>query len=901
MPLDDEDLRPDPDVLLTEVRPPRGHLKIFFGACAGVGKTYAMLQEAQRLRSEGLDVLVGVVETHGRSETAILLEGLTPLPLKQVHYRKHTFHEFDIDGALARAPALVLVDELAHSNMPGSRHPKRWQDVEELLAAGIDVLTTLNVQHLESLNDIVGSITGIRVRETVPDRLYEEADEVVLVDLPPDDLRRRLDEGKVYLPQQAERAIEHFFRKENLIALRELALRCTADRVDDQMQAFRRANEPVWHTRDAILVCVGPGSGNEKLVRVAARLAGRLGCVWHAVYVETPRLHRRPEQDRRRILSTLHLAQELGAETSTLPAQDEAEAVLHYAREHNLGKILIGRHSQRRWHHWWKGSFAHRLGTRGPDLDLLIVSLTESESLPGSVLPADIRHKDEKWQRQFSGIGFALLSCVAITLLSSLLTDYLAPLNIIMLYLLGVVLVALLYGRLSASVSAIINVASFDFFFVTPRFSFAVSDVQYLFTFGVMLLVGVIIGQLTAWARYQARVAQYREERARNLFEMAKALSSALTAEDIARTAEHFLKRSFRAGSTLLLPDEQQPRLRVIGRKQIQFDQAIAQWSFERSEHAGMGTDTLPAAAQRYVPLITPLKTLGVLVLEPTNLRILMIPEQQRLLDTYALLIAVALERLLLAHMAEEAKLHSETERLRNALLAALSHDLRTPLTILFAQAEMLMQSLAMDNSPHTQQANAIRSQVLGTTRLVNNLLDMARLESEGFYLRKEWQSLQEIVGSALTTLNIPLTGHPLEINIPPELPLLNCDGVLIERVFVNLLENGCKYAGNGVTIGVDVEALDTELLVTVWNLGPVLPAGQERLIFEKFARGEKESTIPGIGLGLAICRAIVETHGGRIWAENRMGGGVNFYFTLPLQPLPELEQEPESESTEAQ
>ena len=891
MPLDNDDQRPDPDELLAEVRSPRGRLKIFFGACAGVGKTYAMLQEAKRLRAEGLDVLVGVVETHGRSETAALLEGLTLLPLKQVHYRKHTFHEFDIDGALSRAPALVLVDELAHSNMPGSRHPKRWQDVEELLAAGIDVLTTLNVQHLESLNDIVGSITGVRVRETVPDRIYEEADEIVLVDLPPDDLRRRLNEDKVYLPLQAERAIEHFFRKENLIALRELALRCTADRVDEQMQAYRHSGEPVWHTRDAILVCIGPGGGNEKLVRVAARLASRLGCVWHAVYVETPRLHRLPEQERRSILSALHFAQELGAETSTLPAQDEADAILYYAREHNLGKILIGRHQKKPWYRLGRSRFAHRLGTKGPDLDLLIVSLTDNEHAAPALLPADIRHKDEKWQREATGIGAALLSCIVITFLSTILVNYLAPLNIVMLYLLGVVFVALQYGRLSASIAAILNVASFDFFFIAPHFSFAVSDVQYLLTFAVMLLVGLLIGQLTAWARYQARVARYREERARHLFEMAKELSSALTAEDIAHISAHFLNRSFRANSMLLLPDDQKV-LSCVGKRPLQVDHAIAQWCFDHSAHAGMGTDTLPAAAQRYVPLIAPLQTLGVLVLEPANLRLLMIPEQQRLLDTYALLISVALERLKLARVAETAKLQSETERLRNALLAALSHDLRTPLTVLFAQAEILMQSLALEQSPHIQQANAIRTQVLGTTRLVNNLLDMARLESEGVHLRKEWQSLQEIAGSALATLNIPLTGHPLNINIPSDLPLLHCDGVLIERVLVNLLENSCKYAGDGITIGIDVTEFKDVLQVTVWNLGPELPVGKEKLIFDKFARGEKESSIPGIGLGLAICRAIVETHGGTIWAENRDGGGVNFHFTLPLQPLPELEPE---------
>lgn len=374
--VDAEPTRPNPDSLLAVANEkPRGRLKVFFGACAGVGKTYAMLQEAQRLRAQGLDVLVGVVETHGRSETAALLEGLTALPLKRIHHRNRQIREFDLDAALARRPALILMDELAHSNANGSRHPKRWQDVEELLDAGIDVLTTVNVQHLESLNDVVGGVTGIRVRETVPDHMFDEASEVVLVDLPPDDLRQRLNEGKVYIPGQAERAIEHFFRKGNLIALRELALRRTADRVDDQMRAFRdtQGRERVWHTRDAILLCIGHHAGNEKLVRTAARLAARLGCIWHAVYVETPRLHGLPEAKRRAILRTLKLAQELGAETATLSDPSEEQAVLRYAREHNLGKIIIGRRTEQHWK--LRGSFADRLGKLGPDLDLVIIAL----------------------------------------------------------------------------------------------------------------------------------------------------------------------------------------------------------------------------------------------------------------------------------------------------------------------------------------------------------------------------------------------------------------------------------------------------------------------------------------------------------------------------------------------
>lgn len=533
----------------------RGRLKIFFGACAGVGKTYAMLQEAQRLRGQGLDVLVGVVETHGRSETAALLTGLAILPQKRIHHRSRQVREFDLDAALARHPALILMDELAHSNAQGSRHPKRWQDVEELLDAGIDVLTTVNVQHLESLNDVVGGVTGIRVRETVPDHMFDEATEVVLVDLPPDDLRQRLNEGKVYISGQAERAIEHFFRKGNLIALRELALRRTADRVDDQMRAFRdtQGRERVWHTRDAILLCIGHSSGNEKLVRTAARLAARLGCIWHAVYVETPRLHALPEAKRRAILQTLKLAQELGAETATLSEPSEEQAVLRYAREHNLGKIIIGRRVEKPWK--LRGSFADRLGKLGPDLDLVIISL-EGDNLGSAAKETDSRTFTEKWRMQLRGCIAAIGLCALITLLSQWLIPGFDQANLVMVYLLGVVIIALFYGRWPSVLAAVINVASFDLFFVQPHWSLAVTDVQYLLTFGVMLIVGIVVGNLTAGVRYQARIARYREQRARHLYEMSRGLSRALTPVDIAKTSRHFLSSSFQAKTDLLLPQE---------------------------------------------------------------------------------------------------------------------------------------------------------------------------------------------------------------------------------------------------------------------------------------------------------------------------------------------------------
>ncbi|OVZ82634.1 two-component system sensor histidine kinase KdbD, partial [Yersinia kristensenii] len=589
--VDAEPTRPNPDSLLAVANEKsRGRLKVFFGACAGVGKTYAMLQEAQRLRAQGLDVLVGVVETHGRSETAALLAGLAILPPKRIHHRNRQVREFDLDAALARHPALILMDELAHSNAHGSRHPKRWQDVEELLDAGIDVLTTVNVQHLESLNDVVGGVTGIRVRETVPDHMFDEATEVVLVDLPPDDLRQRLNEGKVYIPGQAERAIEHFFRKGNLIALRELALRRTADRVDDQMRAFRdtQGRERVWHTRDAILLCIGHNSGNEKLVRTAARLAARLGCIWHAVYVETPRLHRLPEAKRRAILRSLKLAQELGAETATLSEPCEEQAILRYAREHNLGKIIIGRRTEKHWK--LRGSFADRLGKLGPDLDLVIIAL-EGDTPSSVVKETDSRTFTEKWRMQLRGCAAAIGLCALITILSQWLIPGFDQANLVMVYLLGVVIIALFYGRWPSVLAAFINVASFDLFFVQPHWSLAVTDVQYLLTFAVMLIVGIVVGNLTAGVRYQARIARYREQRARHLYEMSRGLSRALTAADIAKTSRHFLSSSFQAKTDLLLPQED-GRLQQITTDEggaLSVDEAIARWSFDRGAPAGAG------------------------------------------------------------------------------------------------------------------------------------------------------------------------------------------------------------------------------------------------------------------------------------------------------------------------
>ncbi|WP_311790705.1 MULTISPECIES: two-component system sensor histidine kinase KdpD [Pantoea] len=887
--MNDERERPDPDaLLLQQADSHRGKLKIYFGACAGVGKTYAMLQEAQRLRAQGLDVLIGVVETHGREETASLLRGLPELPRRATGRSRHA--EFDLDAALARHPAVILMDELAHTNVQGSRHPKRWQDIDELLDAGIDVITTVNVQHLESLNDVVGGVTGIRVRETLPDPFFDSADEIVLVDLPPDDLRQRLKEGKVYVGDRAERAIENFFRKGNLFALRELALRRTADRVDDQMRAWRdqQGRDRVWHTRDAILLCIGDDTGSEKLVRTAARLAARLGSEWHAVYVETPRLNRLPEARRRAILKTLQLAQELGAETATLSDPDEAQAVLRYAREHNLGKIVTGRRPLRRWH---RDSFATRLGKLGPDLDLLVVALDE----PVGEAPAlaDARVTGDRWRLPLRGVLMALLLCIVVTAAGRWLLAGFDTANGVMIYLLAVVIIALRYGRWPSVIATVMNILAFDLFFVAPTGTVAVSDLQYLVTFAVMLAVGVIVGNLTAGVRYQARVARYREQRARHLYEMAKSLGSALTSEDIAATSQRVIEVTLQARSLLLLPDEQGELVATgAATPGSEPDRAIARWSYSKGQPAGAGTDTLPAVPYQILPLKSGAHCRGLLVVEPQNLRQLMIPEQQRLVETFTVLIANALERMALSQSEAASRLAAEREQLRNALLSALSHDLRTPLTVLFGQAEMLMLDLASEESKYVTQANQIREQTLSTIRLVSNMLDMARIQSGGLNLREEWLALDEVIGGALSSMAPSLKGHGVTLDLPSELVLIKGDSALLERVLTNLIENSLKYAGNSAQRGIRAWRDGERLEVAVWDNGPGIADKDLTRIFDKFARGDKESSVPGVGLGLAICKTIVESHGGRIWAENRIEGGVAFRLSLPLPPAPEISEE---------
>ncbi|QPF76738.1 DUF4118 domain-containing protein [Roseateles sp. DAIF2] len=910
--MDDE--RPDPDALLERLRADeekaaRGKLRIYFGSSAGVGKTYAMLLAARKLKAEGRQMLVGVVETHGRSETAALTEGLELLPARQVEYRGRALPEFDLDGALARLKPLVreegqprpliLVDELAHSNVAGSRHPKRWQDVEELLANGIDVYTSLNVQHLESLNDVVGGITGVRVQETLPDRFFDAADEVVLVDTPADELLARLKAGKVYMGAQAERAAKHFFRKGNLMALRELALRRTADRVEDDVQAWRsnEAIAQVWSTEAAILCAVGPTPRAEHVLRSSARLAQQLGVSWHAVYVETPALQRLPDAQRERVLRQMRLAQDLGAATAVLQAQDAAAALAEHAREHNLSKLVLGRSPALPG---WRRLFAgrplyERLAALLPDVDLIEVGLPPAVGQRSEPEPAP-----PAWgsaARQLPHYAKAAAACALTAALAWPLQNLLDEANIVMLFLLTVLGVALKLGRGPAVLASFLSVGLFDFFYVAPHLSFAVSDVQYLLTFGVMLAVGLIVGQLTAHLRYQAEVAAEREARSRALFELTRELAGALQTEQVAQIAQERLARELHGRAQILVLglDEQlhAPLPLAPGEGADTPDAGTARWALDHGQAAGLATDTLPGSPWFYLPLAAPMRARGVLCLRPRDLEAVLRPERRAQLDTMASIIGQALERVHYVEVAQNALVHIESERLRNSLLSALSHDLRTPLAVVYGLADTLA---ALPGLPPQglEMAGALRRESQRINAMVSNLLDMARLQSGAVQLRRDWLPIDEVLGGALQAMHSVLAGHKVQTRLAPGLPLVEIDAALIERVLANLLENAAKYTPPGSRIEIAALVDGADLRLTVADDGPGLPAGREEALFEKFTRAKSESSIPGVGLGLAICRAILEAHGGRIWAERSALGGAAFVLTLPLGQPPALPREEE-------
>ncbi|WP_277185445.1 sensor histidine kinase KdpD [Caballeronia sp. BR00000012568055] len=899
--------RPTPESLLTklqkeEEKRQRGTLKIFFGASAGVGKTYAMLLAAKRKKEEGVDVVIGVAETHGRKETLALLEGIETLPPARIQYRERLLAEFDLDAALARKPQLILVDELAHSNVQGSRHLKRWQDVQELLDAGIDVYTTVNVQHLESLNDIVGRITGIRVWETVPDRVFDLADEVTLVDLPPEELLDRLRDGKVYMAQQAEHAVRNFFRKGNLIALRELALRRTADRVDAQMREYRadQSIERIWRARERVIACVGPGPESAALVRAAARLASALKADWLAVYVETPQLQRLPDDRRKRTLDALELAAQLGAETVTLDGADAAATLIDYARMRNVSKLVVGASAMQGWRRWMQRPVSERIIGQASDIDVTLVSTgPRDEERPVSAFSA-LRDSAHSPPRAYA---VALALGAVITLIASVLeARQFALTNLVMLYLLGVVFAAVRLGRGPGVMLSFISVAAFDFFFVPPALSFSVTDTQYVLTFFVMLLTSLTISHLTSSLRREARIASQRERRTGAMYAMTKELAAALMTEQIIEIGTRHVAEVFQAKVAMLLPDaSEKVRQKVVEPSPdvtldaSRIDTDIAQWVYDQQKQAGHGTDTLPASPALYLPLKAPMRTRGVLALMTGRETEFAVPEQRRMIETFAAQIALALERVHYVEIAQDALVNMESERLRNSLLSAISHDLRTPLTSIVGFASVL-EDQSRGEASH-ELAHAIHEEALRMSGLVTNLLDMARLQAGAIRLNRQWSMLEETIGAALATLRRPLAGRAVQVNVPPHLPMLKLDAVLMERLFANLLENAAKYTPAGTPIRISAIEQGETVRVFIDDDGPGVPVNAQSRLFDKFERGEKESAQPGIGLGLAICRAIVEAHGGQIGVENREEGGARFWFSLPANETPPTDLFPEDET----
>ena len=880
------DGRPNPDALLArvasdEASAARGKLKIFFGAAPGVGKTYAMLEAGRKLAKEGLDVVVGYVEPHVRPDTQALVLGLDVLPRRSVEYHGRTIHEFDLEGALARHPQLILVDELAHTNAAGSTHAKRWQDVEQLLAAGINVFTTLNVQHVESLNDIVAQVTTVPVRETVPDRVFEEAAEVELVDIAPDDLIDRLREGKVYVPEQARRAIENFFRKGNLIALRELSLRKTAERVGAQTLDYRQEHEVarIWATSERLLVCVGSGPSSARLVRATRRMAAGLRAPWTALHVEVDSRPTAGDADRARLEENLRLAEELGATIAVTSGSDFADAILHYGREHNVTKIIVGKPRLSRWREWMRGTYVADLIRASGDIDVYVISGEEAPAPRRT--GAKTAKQTSRWPYIWSAGVVAVCSLIAFVL-----SPYLQPTNLVMIYLAGVITAALALGRGPSILAAVAGVAVFDFFFVPPYGTFVVDDTEYVFTFVAMLATGLVVSELTARVRLQTEASQRRERRTAALLELSRELAVVSTREGVAQVARRIIQAALDVDVWVIAPTSDgtlhcaDPTHDVPPPPK---DEGVMKWVFEHRVAAGHGTDTLPGGEGTYLPLLVTSGIVGVLGARPQTPDISLDVTQMQLLQAFASQVAGALERCALAVQAEHVRLQMETERLRNSLLSTVSHDLRTPLATITGAAGLLVEAeprLAED--ARHELALSILDEADRLNRLVGNLLDLTRLEAGAIKLDLQPQPIEEVIGVALKRLERSMADHPVAVHLPDGLPPVAIDGLLVQQVLVNLFDNACKFSPAGTSIDLYAAVEGEMLAVTVADRGPGLVSGTERNIFEKFYRAEGRPNT-GSGIGLAICRGIVELHGGRIIAENRVDGGAQFRFTLPL------------------
>lgn len=883
-------VRPDPEMLLAaiqkdEARQQRGALKVYIGMAAGVGKTYAMLETARLARDDGVDVVVGIVETHGRAETEALLAGLELIPRLCVEHRGVTLTEMDLEAILARHPQVVLVDELAHTNAPGLRHAKRYQDVLELLDAGIDVWTTVNVQHIESRADAVRQITGIAVHETLPDTVLEMANEIELIDLSPEELRRRLAEGKVYTPDRSEVAARNFFRVGNLTALREMALRLTAEHVDHQLQDYmqlKRIAGP-WKSGERLMVAVGPGPFSERLIRVTRRMAYSLEAPWLAVHIETSRPL--PGEEQEALARNLALARTLGAEVITNTNEDVVEGLLRVARRRNVTQIVAGRPL----HPWWRsllngGSLVDRLLRASGNVDVYVVSNEDAESAAAKGLSAP--HSMRLPARDY---GLAVLLVAGVTLLNLLASPWLSYLGAGLTELLAVLLIAVYIGRGPALVAATLSAVTWNFLFIKPRFTFEISQPQDIILFLLYFMIAIFAGNLTARIRLQERQARANTDRTTALYALARGTAEAVTMEDMLETALAQLRQVFGAHAAVFLADGDH-----LGRTphaastltEDERDFGVATWVFVNGKPAGRFTSTLPSAAAQYLPLRTPHRTVGVLGVRLKGER----PptfDQRVLLETFASQIALGIERELLDEAAAQATLLHESERLYTTLLNSISHELRTPLAAIAGSANSLRNPQTWTQEPaRAALLQDIDDSVARLNRLVENLLDMSRLESGRIALKRDWCDVREIVGAAVRRMDDCLQDHPLTLELQSDLPLIQLDFVLIEQVLMNLLHNACVYTPPHAPVRVAAARSGRWIEVVVADAGPGIPAGEWERVFDKFYRVSGSAT-GGTGLGLSIARGLVEAHGGTITAGRAPEGGALFTVRLPLNGAP--------------
>jgi two-component system sensor histidine kinase KdpD len=892
----ESDQRPSPEALLEAARREErrsGRLKIFVGAAPGVGKTYEMLQQARARKQDGYDIVVGVVETHGRKETQALLDGLEVVPRKRLEYRGQWLEEMDLDAIIARHPQIALVDELAHANAPGSRHPKRYLDIEELLNRGIDVYSTVNIQHIESLNDVVAQITHVRVRETVPDSVFDRADAIELVDLTPDDLIERLKEGKVYVPKQAERALEHYFSPGNLTALRELALRRTAERVDEQLLTHMQAHAipGPWAAGERVLVCVSEDPRAAGLVRYAKRLADRLHAPFTALCVETRRSLQWGEEERDRVADTLRLAEALGGEAITVPGDGRsiADDVIRFAQANNVTQIIIGKSARSRWFEILHGSVVHDLVRRSGNISVHVIAGDELARDPipkKTVRAAEGAAPFDPWPY------LVALAAVAAALgVGELIQPALGTENVDLIFLTAVVGVAVRYGLWPSLLATVASSLCYNFFFLPPIYTFTITDPTNLAAFVFFTVVAVVVSHFAARGRTQTVAAHERVRAVELLYAFSRKLAGVGTLDDVLWATAYQAALMLKVRVVLLLPEDGSIAVKAGYPPEDRLDEAdvaAAKWAWQNNRVAGRGSDTLPGAKRLFLPMRTGRGAIGVMGVDSDKTGPLLTPDQRRLLDALIDQAALAIERVYLVEDVDRAKRTIETDRLRSALLTSISHDLKTPLAAVLGAASTLRDlSGALTDTEKADLLATVIDESERLNRFIANLLDMTKLESGAVVPNTALHDLGEIVGSALRRASKILARHQIELELAGGLPMLELDAVLFEQVLFNLLDNAAKYSPAGTTIRIRGWRDQDAVCLQVLDEGDGIPPADLEHIFDKFYRAEKGDRVrAGTGLGLAISRGFVEALQGQITAANRTDRpGAIFAIRLPVPP----------------